>query len=154
MQESRAPRHPPMRPSIRTHGLVDILKWVSFCWKEMNSIQVVSRKTPVLNIYVITLSMSLVLCALHQNGIKRIQSVFPSYRTLIVLQMVQTRKSSCLTDVDADDKSDELKPPLKKTKVSGSSGMPDCDLLSIISNTPIIYIYQRYKPKFWMKLRF
>ena len=120
----------------------------------MNSIQVVSRKTPVLNIYVITLSMSLVLCALHQNGIKRIQSVFPSYRTLIVLQMVQTRKSSCLTDVDADDKSDELKPPLKKTKVSGSSGMPDCDLLSIISNTPIIYIYQRYKPKFWMKLRF
>ena len=79
---------------------------------------------PGSNAYII--ASMLVLYALRQNRIKRIQSVLSSLKgSLPVLRMVQTRRSSALNDVDADNKSDRPEPPSKKVKVSKGSGMPE-----------------------------
>ena len=71
----------------------------------------------------------LVLYALRQNGPKKIHAVFSSLsRTPAILTVVQTRKFSALSDVDANDRVSDAPPLPKKAKVSKKLGMPDRDL--------------------------
>ena len=61
----------------------------------------------------------LVLTALRQNGLKRVESTILSSptKTIVTLKMVQTRKSHSLHEID--DQSDRSEPPLKKLKALG-----------------------------------
>ena len=76
----------------------------------------------------------LALYTLRQNGIKRTQSVLSSPKSPPMLKMIQTRRSSALNGVDADDKLDRSEPPSKKVKVTKDSGTPESRFITVITN--------------------
>ena len=125
--------------------------------RNMSRLNLIDRWLSSSKAYVIT-SM-LVLYALRQNGIKRVQSVLSSPKFRTVFRMVQTRRSSALNGVDTDNKSDRPEPPSKQVKVSKGSVRQNSYgefIISIMqepsSNSPHSLMPLQMKPRFEIAL--
>jgi hypothetical protein len=73
----------------------------------------------------------LVLHALRQNGIKRIQTVLLSPKRTPPVLKIETRRFSALNDVDAENKSPRRGTPFK---VSKGSGTPELWFIAVTAN--------------------